>query len=359
MRFHGDFNTGAYASWGPTVATRVPVHASGPYKTPAYLATSRAVHTNGPTAGAFRGFGVPQAAIVQEMLYDDLAEACGQDRLTFRRLNAIQDGDKTPCGQTLNSVGLIDCLDALAPHWEQALQRAIEHNETNGPTRRGVGVASCWYGCGNTSLPNPSTVRIGITHDGRLVLHQGATDIGQGSNTVIAQIAADAMGVSLKTIELVGPDTALTPDCGKTSASRQTFITGRAAAAAGSALRAAILRQTNLTDKAVIALFDGRLQVSDSGTTREIDLCALTPRRQRIRADLPKKPMTRRPRRLTKTVRGHPTRFTVSALRWPKLKSTWPLARHAFCTWSPPTTWAVPSTRCWQRDRSKAALPRG
>ncbi|MEM9430292.1 MAG: molybdopterin cofactor-binding domain-containing protein, partial [Pseudomonadota bacterium] len=90
MVFHGDFNTGAYASWGPTVATRVPVHASGPYRTPAYRATSRAVHTNGPIAGAFRGFGVPQAAIVQEALYDDLARSVGMDRLAFRRLNAFR-----------------------------------------------------------------------------------------------------------------------------------------------------------------------------------------------------------------------------------------------------------------------------
>ena len=277
MRFHGDFNTGAYASWGPTVATRVPVHASGPYRVPHYLATSRAIHTNGPTSGAFRGFGVPQAAIAQECLYDDLALACDMDRLAFRRLNAFRDGDKTPFGQTLASVGLVECLDALAPHWQAALDRAEAHNATAERTRRGVGVASCWYGCGNTSLPNPSTIRLGITPDGRLCLHQGAMDIGQGSNTVIAQIAADALGVALADFHLLGPDTAMTPDCGKTSASRQTFITGRAAEAAGKALRATILRHSNLSDTARIRVSGGRVTVADGDKTRDIDLAALAP----------------------------------------------------------------------------------
>ncbi|TIU21873.1 MAG: 2Fe-2S iron-sulfur cluster binding domain-containing protein, partial [Mesorhizobium sp.] len=83
MVFAGDFNTGAYASWGPTVANRVPVHASGPYATPNYRAEGRAIHTNGPISGAFRGFGVPQATIMQETLYDELAEKLGLDRLAF------------------------------------------------------------------------------------------------------------------------------------------------------------------------------------------------------------------------------------------------------------------------------------
>ncbi|MCV6592785.1 MAG: molybdopterin-dependent oxidoreductase [Silicimonas sp.] len=277
MAFHGDFNTGAYASWGPTVATRVPVHASGPYLTPNYLATSRAIHTNGPTAGAFRGFGVPQAAIVQESLYDDLAASLDMDRLAFRRLNALRDGDRTPCGQVLATVGLVECLDALAPHWEAALERAEAQNAEGGVIRRGVGIASCWYGCGNTALPNPSTIRIGVTASGTLRLHQGATDIGQGANTVIAQIAADALGVPVDAFELVGPDTALTPDCGKTSASRQTFITGRAAEAAGKALRDVILRQSNLGGAARISFEGGRIVVRDGETTREIDPGAMAP----------------------------------------------------------------------------------
>ena len=84
LDFDGVFDTGAYASWGPTVANRVPVHATGPYRVPHVVARARAVHTHGPVSGAFRGFGVPQAAIAQETLLDRLADAAGIDRLEFR-----------------------------------------------------------------------------------------------------------------------------------------------------------------------------------------------------------------------------------------------------------------------------------
>ena len=91
LDFAADFNTGAYSSWGPTVAARVPVHASGPYYVPHYRALTRAIHTNLVPAGAFRGFGVPQTAIAQEQLYDELADRVGIDRLEFRILNALDE----------------------------------------------------------------------------------------------------------------------------------------------------------------------------------------------------------------------------------------------------------------------------
>ncbi len=267
MDFEGDFNTGAYASWGPTVANRVPVHASGPYRVPNYRALGRAVHTNGPVSGAFRGFGVPQAAIMQETLYDWLAEDCGMDRLAFRRLNAFRDGDTTCTGQVIHGVGIVECLDALKPHWAAALAE-----DAAAGFSRGVGVASCWYGCGNTSLANPSTIRVGLRADGVVVLHQGASDIGQGSNTVIAQICADAAGLPLGAFELIGPDTALTPDAGKTSASRQTYVSGKAAELAGRALRAAVLRHANAGNDARLRLDGAAVVVEDGEDVRRIVL---------------------------------------------------------------------------------------
>ena len=129
MVFEGVFNTGAYASWGPTVANRVPVHASGPYRTPNYRAEGRAVHSNGPISGAFRGFGVPQATIMQETLYDELANQLGIDRLNFRLQNALRDGDETVTGQRLLSgVGIGECLETLRPHWSRALADAEAFN---------------------------------------------------------------------------------------------------------------------------------------------------------------------------------------------------------------------------------------
>ena len=276
--FDGVFNTGAYASWGPTVANRVPIHASGPYRTPHYVARSTGVHTNTAPSGAFRGFGVPQSALAQEPLYDDLADALGMDRLEFRRRNALRNGDSTVTGQVFRTgMGIADCFDALEDHWKQALDEACAFNAEGGPVRRGVGVAGGWYGCGNTSMSNPSSIRAGITRDGRVVLHQGATDIGQGSNTVIAQIFSTALGVAVNEIDLVGPDTDLTPDAGKTSASRQTFVTGNAARLACEALRGRILRLANVSEDADLTIAAGRISVRDGSGEHTISLSSLKP----------------------------------------------------------------------------------
>ncbi|WP_156510468.1 molybdopterin cofactor-binding domain-containing protein [Labrenzia sp. OB1] len=276
--FDGTFNTGAYASWGPTVANRVPIHASGPYRTPNYVARSAGVHTNCAPAGAFRGFGVPQSALAQEPLYDDLANALGMDRLEFRRRNALRNGDPTVTGQVFETgMGIVECFESLKPHWEKALESATKFNTSSETVKHGVGIAGGWYGCGNTSLSNPSTIKAGITAEGRLMLHQGAVDIGQGSNTVIAQIFATALGIPVDRIELIGPDTDVTPDAGKTSASRQTFITGNAARFCGEALRAKILRLGNVSSAASIDIADGGIRLIEDGVESIISLASLSP----------------------------------------------------------------------------------
>ncbi|TPK67558.1 2Fe-2S iron-sulfur cluster binding domain-containing protein [Mesorhizobium sp. B2-4-15] len=276
MVFAGDFNTGPYASWGPTVANRVPVHASGPYATPNYRAEGRAIHTHGPISGAFRGFGVPQATIMQETLYDELAGKLGVDRLDFRLINCLRNGSETVTGQRLESgVGIAECLEALRPHWRRATADADAFNTTHADIKRGVGLASCWYGCGNTSLPNPSTIRVGIAASGDVILHQGAVDIGQGSNTVITQICADALGLPLEKFRLKGADTAISPDAGKTSASRQTFVTGKAAEKAGRALRETILRYANVSENASLQLDGSAILILEGDAARRIDLASL------------------------------------------------------------------------------------
>ena len=195
--FHGDFDTGAYASWGPTVANRVPVHASGPYVVPAVRATTRAIYTNGPIGGAFRGFGVPQAAIAQEALLDDLALQLGLDRLEIRRRNALRaglgDGDRpgpdrerrprrrawTPCGRpgTRRSRSAAEA------------QRRRRRPGPAGRRHRGHVVRHRQHVAARTPRPSGSALR----RDGSFVLFSGAQEIGQGSNTVMAQIAADAL----------------------------------------------------------------------------------------------------------------------------------------------------------------------
>ncbi|GGE53373.1 aldehyde oxidase [Primorskyibacter flagellatus] len=271
--FDGVFNTGAYSSWGPTVANRVPIHASGPYLTPNYEAKSAGIHTNTVSCGAFRGFGVPQSAVAQEQLYDMLADRLGIDRLELRRRNAIRNGEPTVTGQVFETgMGIDACFDALKPEWDRALAEAEAHNAARPARRRGVGVAGGWYGCGNTSMSNPSTIRAGVTPAGEVMLHQGAVDIGQGSNTVIAQIFATALGVPVSAVTLVGADTDVTPDAGKTSASRQTFVTGNAARLAGEALRAQILRLGNGGQGAEITPAGDGIALTEDGVTRRVPL---------------------------------------------------------------------------------------
>lgn len=271
-----NFNTGAYASWGPTVAGRVPVHATGPYAVPHVLNDSAAILTNENPAGAFRGFGVPQAAIANETLMDDLAEKLGMDRLAFRLKNAIRAGDETATGQLLaHSAGLDQCLESLRDDWQAMLTDAAVFNETADRMRRGVGIGCMWYGCGNTALSNPSTMRLTLDRDGQLTLFNGAVDIGQGSYTVMMQICADALGLPPSVFRQVVGDTALTPDAGKTSASRQTFVSGKAAQLAGEDLRRKLLAQANVGNEAILELSGTNLIVSEGETRRTIDLAGL------------------------------------------------------------------------------------
>ncbi|MGQ9368022.1 molybdopterin-dependent oxidoreductase [Azospirillum sp. ST 5-10] len=273
----GDFNTGAYASWGPTVANRVPVHATGPYHVRgAVRAETRAILTNDPPAGAFRGFGVPQAAIAHEALMDMLAERLGLDPLEIRLRNALHAGQPTATGQVLEaSAGLGACLEALRPHWREARAAAAAANAEPGPLRRGVGVACMWYGIGNTSLSNPSSMRVGLKPDGRLTLYNGAVDIGQGSNTIMVQICADALGAPVDRFDLVMGDTDRTEDAGKTSASRQTFVSGKAAELAGRDLRRAILQRLNAGEDARLEFADGAVRAVDAAGVHALPLAGL------------------------------------------------------------------------------------
>ncbi len=271
--FSGDFDTGAYASWGPTVAGRVPIHAPGPYRVAHVRARTRAILTNAQPSGAFRGFGVPQALIAVEQAYDELARKLGRDPLDFRLMNALRPGDRTASGQRLESVGLVECLEALRPRWLEL--KMLGKGE--GPIRRGVGLASVWYGCGNTGMSNPSSQRVSLMRDGRVVLWNGVQDIGQGSTTIMPQILADALGVPVHAIISTRADTDLTLDCGKTSASRQTFVSGRATQLAGEGLRRQVLRLANAGPEARLTLGQGALRVADGEHERVIDLAGSPP----------------------------------------------------------------------------------
>ena len=279
LSFEGDFNTGAYASWGPTVADRVPIHCSGPYFVPNILAKTRALLTNGPPSGAFRGFGVPQSAIAHEALMDSLAEQTGIDPLGFRLKNALRKGQRTGSGQLLeNSVGQAECLEALQSRWQEWRKASEEFNNHSEIIKRGVGIGCCWYGCGNTSMSNPSTMRVGINSEGTITLYNGAMDIGQGANTIMIQICAEALGLPASSFQFIMGDTDLTADAGKTSASRQAFVSGRASQLAGEHLRTQIIHLAEAEEDANLRL-DGRtLWVQDKNGEHSILLSDLLPR---------------------------------------------------------------------------------
>jgi len=239
-------------------------------------------------AGAFRGFGVPQSTIVGEALLDELAQSCGIDPLEFRYRNALRAGDSTPTGQRLHaSVGLRECLDRLRPAWAGSLERARGFNDAAGadgsPLRRGAGIACMWYGIGNTVMANPSTMTVGLRRDGRFMLYNGAQEIGQGTYTIMPQIAAQALGVPVALIDQIHGDTDATEDAGKSSASRQTFVSGNAARLAGLDLRAKLAAMAGLARAGdgpaqlpELRIAGSKLVIRDRGGTQvELDLAEM------------------------------------------------------------------------------------
>jgi CO/xanthine dehydrogenase Mo-binding subunit len=220
-------DTGAYASYGSTVAVRSAVHATGPYQVPNVKVRSRMAYTNNSWSGAMRGFGVPQMAFAHESQMDLLAQALKMDPIEIRLKNSLRVGSETATGQTLMaSVGIGETLRKVK---EWMNRSAISKNDSEKPfIKKGIGVGSMWYGIGNTGIANPSTAQMEIDLNGEIRLLTGVADIGQGSDTVLLQIASEAIGVPLKEIRLIRADTAVTTDAGATSASRQTYISGNA-----------------------------------------------------------------------------------------------------------------------------------
>ena len=233
-------DTGAYASYGPAVANRAPVHATGPYEIANVDVRSHGVYTNNPFCGAMRGFGTPQIAFAHESQIDLHARELGLDPLEIRRLNAQREGSTTATGQVLSaSVGIGDCLAALKPHYEEA-RRSWASHATEPFKKRGVGIGAMWYGIGNTGVQNPSTARVEMDLEGVVTLFTGCADIGQGSSTVLSQIAAEILGLAPQAIRLVTADTKHTTNAGATSASRQTYISGNAVKQAAEQLAAVL-----------------------------------------------------------------------------------------------------------------------
>ena len=236
-------DTGAYASLGDKVMARATTHATGPYEVPHAKIDCYAMYTNNPPAGAFRGFGVTQSAFAVESNMDLIAEALGMDPLEFRRKNAQKAGSTTVTGQVMReSVGLIETIDKVRETTIATTNSSdFKWGWREGYKAYGWGVACAYKNSGlGGGAPDKSEVEIEAYEDGSIEVRTSAADLGQGIGMMIAQFSAEELGLPYEQVKVLLSDTDLTPDGGKTTASRQTFMTGNAARLAAITLRKAL-----------------------------------------------------------------------------------------------------------------------
>ena len=214
---------GAYASFSSAVAVRSLVHCTGPYHVDAVDAAGRAIYTNKPWGGAMRSFEMFQTTFAVESLLDAMADELEMEPAAFRRQNAYDGSEPAPTtGQEIGAVGLPETIADVSAALPDDLEQPDDPAK-----RRGIGLACMWYGCGKTGHHHPSSAFCEIHDDGSVTVQCGAAEIGQGSQTALSQIAAETLGVPLADVKLV-TDSTVAPEAGKTSASRQTFVSGNA-----------------------------------------------------------------------------------------------------------------------------------
>ncbi len=238
------YDTGPYDHLGGAVMALGLEHTGGPYRIPNTCLKAWAIYTNNPVGGAFRAFGIAQATAAMEQMVDMLAEKAGYSPLEIRRINAVNQGDKTPLGVTLQtSTGIVQCLEILQEHrmWRD---RAVWKNEAGPFKKRGVGLAAVMHGMGyGPVIPDVANARIELTHDGRFQVACGVVDMGQGNASTFLQIAGDILSQDRKHLTLVLPDTARTLPSGSASASRTTYTYGNALIKATFLLRERVLKR--------------------------------------------------------------------------------------------------------------------
>lgn len=223
---------GAYSTLSSVVLSRGTIHAAGPYECPHVRIRSQAVATNAPPHGAFRGFGAPQSIFALERHMDRVAAVVGLPPDELRRRNFIRKGDTTATGQEIREdvvmAGLLD--RALAESNYHAKRARFARENSGSVIKRGIGCAAFFHGAGFTGSGErylASVAGVEATREGRIRILASSTEIGQGTNTILAQIAAGALGLPYEHVDVVQPDTAAVPNSGPTVASRTCMIVGK------------------------------------------------------------------------------------------------------------------------------------
>jgi CO/xanthine dehydrogenase Mo-binding subunit len=223
---------GAYVTLSPVVLSRGTIHAAGPYRCDHVRIRARAVATNTPPHGAFRGFGAPQSIFALERHLDRVAGRLGLDPLELRRRNLLRAGESTAVSQVITEP--ID-LDALVDRavaesdYVAKRERFARENAAGGPLRKGIGLSVFFHGAGFTGSGEvrlASVADVEATPEGRVRVLAASTEIGQGTTTVFSQMVAEAARIDIEAVEIVQPDTAVVPDSGPTVASRTCMVVG-------------------------------------------------------------------------------------------------------------------------------------
>ena len=222
---------GAYATLSPVVLYRSTVHATGPYQIPHVKVDTHGVYTNNIPSGAFRGFGTPEVTFAHESMIDELAAKLGRDPIQIRLMNGLKLGSQTATGQVLEeSVGYEETVLRAKEACEWEKKRA-DDRLLSSSRRRGLGVSTIFYGVSLGAkgwFLDGAGAFVQIYQDGSVSVAIGGTEMGQGAQTVIAQLAAENLGLPVDRISILPTDTSLVPDSGPTVASRTTVFSGNA-----------------------------------------------------------------------------------------------------------------------------------
>jgi CO/xanthine dehydrogenase Mo-binding subunit len=225
-------NGGAYSTLSSTVLSRATLHSPGPYVCPNVRVTSRTWATNLVPYGAFRGFGAPQAIFAVERHMDEIASAIGIDPVELRRRNFLHDGDTTATEQVMREPVILDKLldRALEQSDYHAKRSRFARENFANPIKRGMGIAVFYHGSGFTGSGERylnSLAGVDATPDGKVRVLVSSTEFGQGTNTVLTQIAAESIGIDYADVVMAPADTNIVPNSGPTVASRTAMVVGK------------------------------------------------------------------------------------------------------------------------------------